>query len=81
MSRMVFATRVVCRNFVRDFLASVRNIVGGRVAAYEEAMNEAIKGAYAELKEKHPSVRNVRLMTSGMMVGATEIIVYGEVDE
>lgn len=39
-------------NVVRDFLASITDIVGGRSGAYENKLEEARDTAFAEMKQK-----------------------------
>ncbi|MDU2242450.1 MAG: YbjQ family protein [Paenibacillus sp.] len=39
-------------NVVRDFLASITDIVGGRSGAYENKLQEARDTAFAEMDEK-----------------------------
>ncbi|MBW4837801.1 MULTISPECIES: YbjQ family protein [Paenibacillus] len=39
-------------NVVRDFLASITDIVGGRSGAYENKLQEARDTAFAEMNEK-----------------------------
>ncbi|GAA3401470.1 YbjQ family protein [Paenibacillus hodogayensis] len=39
-------------NVVRDFLASITDIVGGRSGAYEGKLQEARDAAFAEMKQK-----------------------------
>ncbi|WP_068785485.1 YbjQ family protein [Paenibacillus phocaensis] len=39
-------------NVVRDFMASITDIVGGRSGAYENKLEEARNTAFAEMKEK-----------------------------
>ncbi|GIP48767.1 hypothetical protein D3C76_124460 [compost metagenome] len=39
-------------NVVRDFLASITDIVGGRSGAYENKLQEARDTAFAEMHEK-----------------------------
>jgi uncharacterized protein YbjQ (UPF0145 family) len=36
-------------NFVRDFFASIRDVVGGRSGSYENVLNDAKKEALADL--------------------------------
>ena len=43
---------VSCVNFVRDFGASIRNIVGGRSSGYEEELINAREEALAEMQKR-----------------------------
>jgi len=81
MVQTVFKVRVLTRDMITDFFARFRSILGGRVKAYEKAIQEAIDGAYAELKEEYPNIQNVRFGTTEMLNDACEIILYGEVTD
>ena len=43
---------IIGANFVKDFLASVRDIVGGRSASYERVLIEAKDNAMKEMEER-----------------------------
>lgn len=66
----------------RDFLAGLKNIVGGELKAYTELMQEARGEAVARMVEEARSmganaVLNVRFTTTSITVGAAEILAYG----
>ena len=73
---------VRARNFGRDFLAGIKNLVGGEIDAYtklqaesrEQAMQRMIQDAE---KLGADAVLNVRFTTSMIMQGASEILAYG----
>jgi len=81
MMRTIFKVRVITRDMITDFFARFRSILGGRVKAYEKAIQEAIDDAYEELIKEYPNVQNVRFGTTEMLDDACEIIIYGEVTE
>jgi uncharacterized protein YbjQ (UPF0145 family) len=81
MVQTVFKVRVVTRDMITDFFARFRSILGGRVKAYEKAIQEAIDDAYADLKKEYPNIQNVRFGTTEMLSDACEIILYGEVTD
>ncbi|MEF9876515.1 MAG: heavy metal-binding domain-containing protein [Gordonibacter sp.] len=49
---VVFGEVVTGVNFMRDFGAGIRNIVGGRSQGYEDELAEARNGALRELEER-----------------------------
>lgn len=53
---IVLGETILGANFVRDFMASITDIVGGRSRAYEESLNEARATALAEMEEKAKSL-------------------------
>lgn len=73
---------VRARNFGRDFMAGLKNIVGGEINEYtklqadsrEEALQRMIKDAE---KLNADAVVNIRITTSMIMQGAAEILIYG----
>ena len=49
---LVAGEAIMGANVFRDFLASVRDIVGGRSGAYEKVLNDARQVAVAELTDR-----------------------------
>lgn len=49
---IVVGESIIATNIMRDIMASVRDIVGGRSGAYEEKMQEARDIALEEMEEK-----------------------------
>ena len=49
---VVFGEVITGINFVKDFFAGVRNIVGGRSGSYEEELNNARTNAMRELEDR-----------------------------
>ena len=48
---LVTGEAIIGANFVKDFFAGIRDIVGGRAGSYEEGLREAKNIALAELQE------------------------------
>ena len=73
---------VRARNIGRDIFAGLKNIVGGEIEEYtqlqaharEQAMQRMIQDAD---RLNADAIVNVRLMTSMVMQGASEILAYG----
>ena len=49
---IVFGEVIAGVNFVRDFFAGVRNIVGGRSGSYEDELTQARENALQELEQR-----------------------------
>jgi uncharacterized protein YbjQ (UPF0145 family) len=49
---LVAGETILGANIFRDFFASIRDIVGGRSAAYEKVLNDARQTAIAEMTDK-----------------------------
>jgi uncharacterized protein YbjQ (UPF0145 family) len=73
---------VRARFFGRDFIAGLRNIVGGEVPEYTDLLSECRETALDRMC-KHAeelgadAVVTVRMTTSSVMEGAAEILAYG----
>lgn len=79
---MVKGSVVFSKNVVRDVFAGLKSIIGGELAGYTEMLNEARQEATHRMEiEAHnvgaDAIIGVRFMTSAVMAGAAEIIVYG----
>lgn len=57
---LVFGEVVSGANFIRDFLAGITDIIGGRSGAYESKLNGARKEALAELAKEAQKVGQMR---------------------
>ncbi|AHG73222.1 YbjQ family protein [Mannheimia bovis] len=53
---LVFGEVVSGANFVRDFLAGITDVIGGRSGAYESKLNSARKEALSELEKEAKKV-------------------------
>ena len=66
----------------RDFMAGLKNIVGGELKGYTELLTDARNQATDRMIEQAEAlganaIINVRLSTSSVAQGAAEIYVYG----
>lgn len=78
--RIVWKTRVYSRNFVSDFGADLKNIVGGRLWTYERMIDVAVKECSDELLAEHPLVRDVTMQLSEFTNKSVAVVLYGVVD-
>ena len=79
---LVSGSTVRAKHFGKDFLAGLKNIVGGELKAYTELLQESRKEATDRmLKEAEAvganAVINIRFATSAVAQGAAELYVYG----
>jgi uncharacterized protein YbjQ (UPF0145 family) len=79
---IVSGSTVRAKNFGKDFLAGLRNIVGGELKEYTELLSEAREQAVermcaAAVQRGANAVVNVRFATSSVASGAAELYVYG----
>lgn len=73
---------VRAKNIGRDMMAGLKNIVGGEISEYTKlqanSRDQAIQRMMADAKRLGAdAVINVRLSTSMIMQGASEILAYG----
>lgn len=79
---IVSGSTVRAKNFGKDFLAGLRNIVGGELKEYTELLSDAREQAVermcaAAVQRGANAVVNVRFATSSVASGAAELYVYG----
>ena len=79
---VVSGSTVRAKHFGKDFLAGLKNLVGGELKAYTELLNEARQEATSRMVEEARglganAVVNVRFATSSVAQGAAEIFAYG----
>ena len=73
---------IQARHIGKDFLAGLRNIVGGEIKEYTELMEEARKRAVKRMVDEASgkganAIVNMRFVTVQISQGAAEILVYG----
>lgn len=79
---VVYGSTVRSKHVGRDFLAGLKNIVGGELTAYTELMEESRQEALSRMVEKAKTlganaVVGIRFSTSNVAPGASELFVYG----
>ena len=73
---------VESKHLGKDFMAGLKNIVGGEVTGYTDMIREARQTATERMIEEAEklgadAIVSVRYGTSGVMQNAAEVIVYG----
>lgn len=53
---IVTGESIIGANFVKDFFAGIRDIIGGRSGSYEQVLREAKGTAMAEMQERASSM-------------------------
>ncbi len=79
---LVQGNTIRAKHIGRDFMAGLKNIVGGEIKGYTELLSEAREEAkgrmVAQAKRKGANaIVNVRFATSSVMQGAAELFAYG----
>jgi uncharacterized protein YbjQ (UPF0145 family) len=79
---MVKGNVIQAKHIGKDIIAGFRQLVGGEIKEYTEMLSEAREIALKRMinkaeEMKADAVVNVRFMTSTVMNGAAEILVYG----
>ncbi len=79
---LVTGSIVQTKHVGRDIMASFKTLFGGEIKGYTEMMEEARTEAINRMIEKAKvlganAVIGVRLQTSTVMAGASEVIAYG----
>jgi len=79
---IVQGSTVRTKHIGRDFMAGLKNIVGGELVGYTELLTEARDEAFDRMLEQAKAkganaIINIRYGTSSVAQGASEILVYG----
>ena len=79
---LVHGSTVRARNFWSDFLANLKNIVGGELVGYSKLLEASREQAYSRMIEEAKSkeadaILGFRFQTSTVAQGAAEILAYG----
>jgi uncharacterized protein YbjQ (UPF0145 family) len=79
---LVQGSTVRSKHVGRDFLAGLKNFVGGELRAYTELLNESRAEAIERMVAQAAAaganaVVNVRFATSNIAAGAAEVMAYG----
>ena len=73
---------VRARNIGRDIFAGIKNLVGGEISEYTRLQAESREQAIQRMKEDAEkmganAIVNIRLTTSMVMQGCSQILAYG----
>jgi len=79
---LVRGNTIRAKNIGKDIIAGFRNIVGGEIKEYTEALNEAREEAMKRMLKNAEdlgadAIIGIRFTTSQIMSGAAELLVYG----
>ncbi|RLC35815.1 YbjQ family protein [Candidatus Falkowbacteria bacterium] len=79
---LVKGNTIKAKHIGKDILAGLRNIIGGEIKEYTEALSEARKTSTKRMIEEAEklgadAIVCVRFTTSQVMSGAAELLVYG----
>lgn len=79
---LVSGSTVRARNVGRDFVAGLRNILGGELPEYTELLQESRNEAVDRMLEHARrlganAVLGLRFATTSVAAGASEVLVYG----
>ncbi len=79
---VVTGSTVRANHIGRDFMAGLKNIIGGELKGYTELLGEARRQALDRMVQEAQSVGanavvNVRFSTSSVAQGAAELFAYG----
>ncbi|MCP4689237.1 MAG: YbjQ family protein [Desulfobacterales bacterium] len=79
---LVSGSTIRAKHIGRDFMASLKNIVGGELKGYTELLQESRNQAIERMIEQARRLRanaivNVRFSTSSVAQGAAELYAYG----
>lgn len=80
--KVVKGNTIRAKHVGRDIMAALKQVIGGEIKGYTEMFIEARNEAEQRMLDEALSIGadaviNVRYSTSAIMIGASEILVYG----
>ena len=79
--RLIWINRVYSKNFITDFLQRMKNIIGGRLKAYEKMIDECMQTTWDEFYKKYPDAKNIKCDIEHFTTGAVIIMITGEIED
>lgn len=79
---LVSGSTIRAKHFGTDFLASLKNLIGGELTGYTDLLNQSRQEATDRMVEQAKvlganAILNVRFSTSSVAQGAAELYAYG----
>jgi len=79
---IVQGSTVRAKHFGRDFMAGLKNLVGGELKGYTELLQDSRQEAMQRMEDQAQqmganAVVNIRFATSSVAQGAAELFAYG----
>jgi uncharacterized protein YbjQ (UPF0145 family) len=79
---LVRGSTIRAKHLGKDIMAGLRTLVGGEIKEYTEMINESRNESMRRMKAQAEqlgadAIVNVRFVTSQVMAGAAELLVYG----
>ena len=79
---IVSGNTIRAKHMGRDFMAGLKNLIGGELKGYTELLSESRKEAIQRMTAQAQgmganAIVNVRFSTSSVAAGAAEILCYG----
>lgn len=78
MSETITITKVVTKDFIQDFIASIQNMLGKNLTSYERMVDKGVWQIQKELKEKNIKLLWYRYEITQLTNGAITIMLYGD---
>ncbi len=80
MEKIVWITKVISRNFMSDFIANAKNILGGELKTYKKMLDNSLEQVTEEFYKKYPKATQVRIEFTEFTNGALAVIVHGVIN-
>ena len=82
VGELLMVVTVMAANVVNDIRENIRNLVGGRMAHYEQLVEKAVQTALDDLAHKahargYAGVVGVKISHPMLVDGGVEVVVYG----
>jgi uncharacterized protein YbjQ (UPF0145 family) len=82
IGELLVVVAVNAANIVKDVRENIKNLVGGRLAHYEQLIESTVERALGQLEQKateqgYDGVLGVKISHPHVVAGGVEVVVYG----
>jgi len=75
---LVWVTKVKTKNFLQDFGAKLKNIIGGTIKTWEDMVDETIRECNIKFEVLYPKAKNKKLQITELHDQSISVTLYGE---
>lgn len=75
---IIYFRKVVSKNFVADFIASIQNFLGVNLVSYESLIDKAMTQLKEDINKSKQRVKWFRIEITELTNGSLAVLYYGE---
>jgi len=80
MEKIVWKVKVMSRNFMTDMFSNWKNIIGGRLKAYEKMIDTTLESVSEDFYKEFPNAKDIRIEFTEFTGGAVAVTIHGVIN-